>query len=237
MITVCTEHFQQNIPQLKLPKVQIKNTSGFFSQFFFILVILDTSGFSKGYGFVRFGLEEEQKAALYEMNGYLGLGSKSLKICNAVPKPKTAITTGTTSTTTTTSAIQSGGYSSTNTTDYSQYYDPTTYWQGYGSQWPGYEQPAHGDYSAYYQQQAAAHVQQQHSAAPHHTASVGAGSGAGNPDGWYDQQQEDDDLALVEHKVTIDIDKMNRETIEMDRNLWDNLESSKWLPIELLEVY
>lgn len=30
---------------------------------------------------------------------------------------------------------------------------------------------------------------------------------------------------------------MDRETIESDRNLWDNLESSKWLPIELLEVY
>lgn len=55
-------------------------------------VILDSSGFSKGYGFVRFGLEEEQKAALYEMNGYIGLGLKPLKICNAVPKPKSATT-------------------------------------------------------------------------------------------------------------------------------------------------
>lgn len=53
-------------------------------------VILDSSGFSKGYGFVRFGIEEEQKAALYEMNGYIGLGLKPLKICNAVPKPKNA---------------------------------------------------------------------------------------------------------------------------------------------------
>lgn len=58
-------------------------------------VILDSSGFSKGYGFVRFGLEEEQKSALYEMNGYIGLGSKALKICNAVPKPKTATTSTT----------------------------------------------------------------------------------------------------------------------------------------------
>lgn len=122
-------------------------------------VILDTSGFSKGYGFVRFGLEEEQKAALYEMNGYIGLGSKSLKICNAVPKPKTALTTGTTSTTSTSSALQSTGYGTT-TTDYSQYYDPTTYWQGYNT-WQGYEQPTTTDYTAYYQQQAVAHVQQQ----------------------------------------------------------------------------
>jgi RNA recognition motif-containing protein len=53
-------------------------------------VILDGSGFSKGYGFVKFGLEDEQKNALYEMNGYIGLGSKPLKICSAVPKPKGA---------------------------------------------------------------------------------------------------------------------------------------------------
>lgn len=53
-------------------------------------VILDSSGFSKGYGFVRFGLEEEQKSALFLMNGYVGLGTKPLKICNAVPKPKNA---------------------------------------------------------------------------------------------------------------------------------------------------
>lgn len=57
-------------------------------------VILDSSGFSKGYGFVRFGMEEEQKSALYEMNGYVGLGLKPLKICNAVPKPKSSTGAG-----------------------------------------------------------------------------------------------------------------------------------------------
>lgn len=50
-------------------------------------VILDSSGFSKGYGFVRFANEEEQKNSLITMNGYRGLGTKSLKICNAVPRP------------------------------------------------------------------------------------------------------------------------------------------------------
>lgn len=50
-------------------------------------VILDSSGFSKGYGFVRFANEEEQKNSLVTMNGYRGLGTKSLKICNAVPRP------------------------------------------------------------------------------------------------------------------------------------------------------
>lgn len=160
-------------------------------------VILDTSGFSKGYGFVRFGLEEEQKAALYEMNGYIGLGCKSLKICNAVPKPKTALTTGTTNTTTTSSVLQSSGYGSTSTTDYSQYYDPTTYWQGYNTTWQGYEQPqTTGDYSAYYQQQAVAHVQQQQQQQQHNHQSIGGGEGW-SAHGHYEHQQEDDDLALV----------------------------------------
>lgn len=50
-------------------------------------VILDNNGFSKGYGFVRFANEDEQKNCLVAMNGYRGLGTKSLKICNAVPRP------------------------------------------------------------------------------------------------------------------------------------------------------
>lgn len=71
---------------------------------------MDSSGFSKGYGFVRFGSEDEQKNALYAMNGYIGLGTKALKICNAVPKPKGTVTTTTTTTTpptyTTTTAVR-----------------------------------------------------------------------------------------------------------------------------------
>lgn len=55
-----------------------------------VAVILDSSGYTKGYGFVRFGSGDEQRNALYSMNGYTGLGSKPLKICTAVPKPKGA---------------------------------------------------------------------------------------------------------------------------------------------------
>ncbi|CAG5055650.1 unnamed protein product [Parnassius apollo] len=94
-------------------------------------VILDSSGYTKGYGFVRFGNEEEQRNALYAMNGYTGLGSKPLKICTAVPKPKGATTTQSTTTPTTANATYSSG------TDYNQYYDPSAYWQNY-SAWSGY---------------------------------------------------------------------------------------------------
>lgn len=74
----------------------------------FVLVILDGSGYPKGYGFVRFGNEEEQRNALHAMNGYTGLGSKPLKICTAVPKPKTAVTTQNNTQTTTASSYNSG---------------------------------------------------------------------------------------------------------------------------------
>lgn len=114
-------------------------------------VILDSSGFSKGYGFVRFGLEEEQKSALYEMNGYIGLGTKPLKICNAVPKPKTILNSALDSNPTVTIS---------NLNDFSQYYDPSAYWQNssiYGQStpqtWAAYD-PATTvatDYTAYYQ--------------------------------------------------------------------------------------
>ncbi|KAG8237600.1 hypothetical protein J437_LFUL012399 [Ladona fulva] len=118
-------------------------------------VILDASGFSKGYGFIRFANEEEQKRCLTEMNGHTGLGTKAIKISNAVPKPhryhspSSGQTThpGTPSTGTTAVTTPSGVTAGTTTTtvptstEYSQpqqqYYDP--YWQNYGA-WQGYHQ-------------------------------------------------------------------------------------------------
>ena len=46
-------------------------------------VVLDESGFSKGYGFVRFGSESEQQHALANMTGEHGLGSKPIKVSMA----------------------------------------------------------------------------------------------------------------------------------------------------------
>lgn len=94
-------------------------------------VILDASGFSKGFGFLRFGSEEEQKHCLTHMNGYKGLGTKALKISNAIPKAQRTSTTGPQSSTT---PVSTQGYPSQ---DYSHYYDPSAYWQNYSS-WSGY---------------------------------------------------------------------------------------------------
>lgn len=136
-------------------------------------LISDSSGFSKGYGFVRFGTEEEQKSALYEMNGFIGLGSKPLKICNAVPKPKLSST----ATNDTSTSLQN--LATTNAmTEFSQYYDPSTYWQNsalYGQAapqtWTGYDPTMVADYAAYYQQQVTAHMQQESPTAQQNDAS------------------------------------------------------------------
>lgn len=60
-----------------------------------------------------------------------------------------------------------GAAASTAATDFSQYYDPSAYWQAssYASTasaaaWPSYDQATgQTDYAAYYQQQAVAHAQ------------------------------------------------------------------------------
>ncbi|XP_073986688.1 tRNA Selenocysteine associated protein isoform X2 [Rhodnius prolixus] len=94
-------------------------------------VILDASGYSKGFGFLRFGSEDEQKHCLQHMNGYKGLGSKPLKISNAIPKTQRATPTNGTP-----PAAPQTVTNQYNSQDYSHYYDPS-YWQNY-SNWSGY---------------------------------------------------------------------------------------------------
>lgn len=164
-------------------------------------VILDNSGFSKGYGFVRFGSEDEMKNSLMYMNGYVGLGTKPLKICNAVPKPKGA-------------ATSTNGSSFTSGSDYTQYYDPSTYWQNYAN-WQN---------QGYYDQ----------SASSVNTSETNNGS---NVTSHVPQsEKKDDSLELIDHTIAVDVEKMNREKMEQDSNLWDALESSKWMAAEQIEV-
>ncbi|KAL3285958.1 hypothetical protein HHI36_000473 [Cryptolaemus montrouzieri] len=163
-------------------------------------VILDNSGFSKGYGFVRFGSEDEMKNSLMYMNGFSGLGTKPLKICNAVPKPKGALTNS------------NGSPMTTPGSEYTQYYDPSTYWQNYAN-WQN---------QGYYDQNASAT-----------TNSEATTQSSVHPP---PLEKKDDSLELIDHTVPIDIEKLNREKMEQDCTLWDAIESSKWIPIEQVEV-
>jgi RNA recognition motif-containing protein len=45
-------------------------------------VVLDETGTSKGFGFIRFGNEIEQQTALTSMQGISGLGGKPIKVKN-----------------------------------------------------------------------------------------------------------------------------------------------------------
>ncbi|XP_013137287.1 PREDICTED: tRNA selenocysteine 1-associated protein 1 [Papilio polytes] len=168
-------------------------------------VILDGTGYTKGYGFVRFGNEEEQRNALYAMNGYTGLGSKPLKICTAVPKPK-----GVTNTQNSTTTVASNNSYNGGSQEYSQYYDPSAYWQNY-SAWSGY-------YGQSEQSTAAVATP----VAEPVQAVVKA---------------QNDELALVEHKKAVDIDQMNQEFVDPELSLWDALESSQWFPNEVIEAH
>jgi len=168
---------------------------------------------------------------------------EQLLLCNAVPKPKSELG----------SALGEGntnyGYGGSGTsastaggTDYSQYYDPSsTYWQGYQA-WQGYYEqagPSITDAAAYYQQA----MSQSHSNPQ--TLAQHAEAWSAQRSAQYEQQQQtataangaDDEYGLVEHKFVLDVDKLNREAIDADRRLYDALESSKWLPIEQLEVF
>ncbi|KAK9730444.1 Selenocysteine tRNA 1 associated protein [Popillia japonica] len=169
-------------------------------------VILDSSGFSKGYGFVRFGSEDEQKDSLTSMNGYVGLGTKALKICNAVPKPKGAVTTTASTTSNATTTYTTAG-------DYSQYYDPSAYWQSYASWQAGY-----------YDQGDASQVSHE---TYHHAVDT---------QGHHVDKKDEDELELIEHSLPLDVDKMNREAMEQDNNFWGAIESSRWLPCDVVDA-
>jgi hypothetical protein len=199
---------------------------------------MDDSGFSRGYGFVKFGLEEEQKSALYEMNGYIGLGSKALKICSAVPKPKdgTAMPTQPTGNFIWLCQIYYDNFLFLATSivqqaydQYSQYYDQYSYYwqQQQNYSYDPAQQQQTMDPATYYSQQA----QQQIAASQAHQQSS---QYAAQHSYKYEQ---DDDYALVDYKTNIDVDKMNRDVMDRDRNFYDSLESSKWQPIEMLEMY
>ncbi|XP_072884567.1 tRNA selenocysteine 1-associated protein 1-like isoform X3 [Hemitrygon akajei] len=96
-------------------------------------VVLDNLGNSKGYGFVKFSDEAEQKRALAECQGAIGIGGKALRLSVAIPK--------------TNRVVKAPDYSQMYTYSYSQYYQP---YQNYYTHW-GYDQYT-GSYSYSYQQ-------------------------------------------------------------------------------------
>uniref|UniRef100_H2ZR50 tRNA selenocysteine-associated protein 1 n=1 Tax=Ciona savignyi TaxID=51511 RepID=H2ZR50_CIOSA len=108
-------------------------------------IMYEEGGVSRGYGFVRFSDESEQKRALVEMQGAKGLGAKSIRVSVATPKGKLS------SNSTVPDSIVAS--SATEPTSYSQqlmqqYTDQYQYYQQYCNYY-NYQQQL-----GYYQQQA-----------------------------------------------------------------------------------
>ncbi|XP_051943713.1 tRNA selenocysteine 1-associated protein 1-like isoform X1 [Hippocampus zosterae] len=99
-------------------------------------VVTDQCGYSRGYGFVKFGDENEQKKAIEECQGTM-LGGKALRLSLAVAKAqKTSTWVG-----------PSANYPATYSQPPSSYYgNPNGAGQGYYSQWGSYDQ--YGSYNS-----------------------------------------------------------------------------------------
>ncbi|KAF4802248.1 tRNA selenocysteine 1-associated protein 1-like protein [Turdus rufiventris] len=95
-------------------------------------VVLDQAGVSKGYGFVKFTDELEQKRALTECQGAVGLGSKPVRLSVAIPKAN---------------RVKPMEYNQMYNYNYNQYYQQ---YHNYFAQW-GYDQNT-GSYSYSYPQ-------------------------------------------------------------------------------------
>jgi len=202
-------------------------------------VVLDATGYSKGYGFIRFLEEREQQGALTNMMGASGLGTKPIKVSMAVPKgPRGA------------GADPSGGHAPMSTSaaadpnaDYSQYWQNQygQYWSQYAAWNQYYEQQQ--QQSSYYGQAAGGGSRgaaPPSSAPPKDSGSTGDGpqdrgrraSRDGDTDASSDADESDifhgDDAVLVDHSPKMDYDKANNKYIKKSEELWDALEASFW---------
>ncbi|XP_046840238.1 tRNA selenocysteine 1-associated protein 1-like [Xenia sp. Carnegie-2017] len=182
-------------------------------------VVMDSSGMSRGYGFVRFGEESEQKRAMIEMQGIRGCGGKPIRVSVATPKkPTTVPLTGTTTTYPTTTQQYLQQYQ-----QYQQYYAA---WQASYQQqaavaavaaqyYPGYSQYA----QTYDQQQQVSYEQTNADTTVPVTATEA-------------YQEEAPDLTLQEYDEDIDVAAANKEYMEREEALYYEMEASRWQPLD-----
>nr|ACO12537.1 tRNA selenocysteine-associated protein 1 [Lepeophtheirus salmonis]ADD24564.1 tRNA selenocysteine 1-associated protein 1 [Lepeophtheirus salmonis] len=123
-------------------------------------VVLDQSGFSKGYGFIRFGNEQEQQSALISMMGVSGLGAKPIKVSLAIPKAKQAALASQQQQPATSqlaasiaASINAVAPNGTAPTSSANDYASQQYWQNYNQYWSHYA--AWSQYSQQYYDQSA----------------------------------------------------------------------------------
>lgn len=187
-------------------------------------VVLDASGRSKGFGFIRFADEYEQQQALIQMQGYTGLGSKPLRVSPATQKRPTPATVTPTTT-------------ASPTPDYSSYYYSQSYDQypNYYQQWPDYSQ--YYNYSNYYGYgYGYTPDYQQYAMMNYDMSGATAGVTAASTQAAY----EVPDVTIEEHDSPFDIEKENLNVMERsevsDSRKWI-LQVARWISVDAIRLF
>ncbi|XP_064624981.1 tRNA selenocysteine 1-associated protein 1-like [Lineus longissimus] len=165
-------------------------------------VVLDGSGRSKCYGFVRFSEEVDQHRALLEMQHETGIGKKPLRVSLATPKRP---------------PFQGGKGGGGGGGQYDQYYNQ------YSQQYQNYQYPN------YYTGNQAGQQQQQQMYGGYGDQSNAGGDMEAQDNGG---QVFDDMEVLEDPDEEFDIDEENERYIEECEELFDALEDSRWTGVD-----
>ncbi|XP_070555821.1 tRNA selenocysteine 1-associated protein 1-like isoform X2 [Ptychodera flava] len=174
-------------------------------------VVLDGSGNSRGYGFVRFSTEEEQQRAQVEMDNMVGLGGKPIRVARATPKRP---------------QHNPQSQHQQQHQQYGQYYQQyQQQYQNYYSAWGNYQQQPmpggashHSHSQGYYNY---GHMGQYDNSSYHYQQNTKHG-------GSYDDGHE----AVEDPDPPLDIDKLNTEFMTKSEELYEAIESSRWQPLD-----
>ncbi|XP_054624354.1 tRNA selenocysteine 1-associated protein 1-like [Dunckerocampus dactyliophorus] len=188
-------------------------------------VVTDQYGYSRGYGFVKFGDESEQKAAIEECQGTV-LGGKALRLSFAVAKsqkPNTWVS-------------QTPSYQSNYSPSPSSYYGAGG--QGYYSQWGAY-----GPYSGYnnggynynynynygpYGYPPPSHMMPPPPMGTPPTSADVTGVVEDSHEDTGDGEEEDAEAPIQE----CDVDQWNKDFMQRSEELYDALMDCHWEPLD-----
>lgn len=171
-------------------------------------------GVTKGFGFVRFYNEQEHGEALRRMDGVRGLGSRTIFVKLATPKPSNF----------------RGRYGETADRQedhqdtygyYSHHYQSNQYPQNQAN--PYYPTDAWGGHQSYQQPNYQAHYPQQYDYSNQTQETLPS-----TQQSTQDNQEKDEDEELADQEVRLNIDKMNEEFISNNEELYSSLEKSRW---------
>lgn len=176
-------------------------------------IILDESGSSKGFGFIRFGNETEQQAALTTMQGIAGLGDKPIKVSIAMQKAKDPTASGMPVGVPNSGGLDGGGPGG----EYGQYYNQYNHYWSNMAAWQQYQN--------YYQQ-----------GGP--PVNPPLPPGPSEPGRSRSSEVEEDRAPVsildgpsaqaVEHSLPLNLHKLNSDLLQSSGDMWQEIQESGW---------